>query len=313
MTIIRTVTGDIEPQTLGFTYMHEHLIGAGTRPDADPDLTLDDESAAAAELRTFYTAGGRGLVEMTPKDHTRNPQALRRLSEASGVQIIGVTGFIKAASMQPFVEGRTVMQLADEMIRDVTEGIDHTGIGSTSIRAGVIKAGSSRNQIRPIEENVLRAAAIAHRETGAPISTHTEAGTMALEQITLLRSEGVPPERMLIGHLDRNLDWDYHLAVANTGAHFGYDQFSKAKYYPDALRVDFVARMVQAGFRHQLALSGDLARRSNFPAYGAEGGAGYTHIISRVVPMLLDAGLNQADIDAIFIDNPARLLAFEPR
>jgi phosphotriesterase-related protein len=308
MPIIRTVTGDIDPEALGFTYMHEHLIGAETRPDGDTDLNLDDEAAAITELKLFYDAGGRGLVEMTPKDHTRNPQALKRISEASGVQIVGVTGFIKAASAQPFVEGKTVRQLADEMIRDVSESI-----GDTGIRAGVIKAGSSKNEIKPIEERVFRAAAIAHRETGAPISTHTDGGTMALEQIALLRSGGVSPERMLIGHLDRHMDWDYHLAVANTGVHFGYDQFSKARYYPDELRVEFIVRMVQAGFRDQLALSGDLARRSNFPSYGAEGGAGYTHIILRVVPMLMDAGLTQDDIDAIFIHTPARLLAFEPR
>jgi predicted metal-dependent phosphotriesterase family hydrolase len=304
MPIVRTVTGDIDPQELGFTYLHEHLIGAETKPDGDPDLTLDDESAAIDELKSFYDAGGRGLVEMTPKDHSRNPRALKRISEGSRVHIIGVTGFIKGASAQPFVEGKTVHQLADEMIRDVTEGI-----GDTGIRAGVIKAGSSRNEIKPIEENVFRAAAIAHRETGAPISTHTDGGTMALEQIAMLRSDGVSPERMLIGHLDRHMDWEYHLAVANTGVYFGYDQFSKAKYYPDELRVEYVVKMVQAGFRDQLALSGDLAKRSNFPSYGFEGAPGYTHIISRVVPMLLDAGLTQSDVDAIFVDNPARLLA----
>lgn len=308
MPVIRTVTGDIDPQALGFTYLHEHLIGAETKPDGDFDLTLDDESAAIAELRLFYEAGGRGVVEMTPKDHSRNPEALKRISEASGVHVIGVTGFIKAASAQPFVEGKTIHQLADEMIRDVSEGIDDTGI-----RAGVIKAGSSKNQIKPIEENVFRAAAIAHRETGAPISTHTEGGTMALEQIELLRSEGVAPERMLIGHLDRHMNWDTHLAVAKTGVYFGYDQFSKSKYYPDELRVEFILKMVQPGFRDQLALSGDLARRSNFPSYGFNDAPGYTHIILRVVPMLLAAGLTQADVDAIFVGNPARLLAFEPR
>jgi 5-phospho-D-xylono-1,4-lactonase len=307
MAIIRTVTGDIDPQQLGFTYLHEHLIGAETKPDGDPDLTLDDETAAIKELNLFYDAGGRGLVEMTPKDHSRNPEALKRISEASGVHITGVTGFIKAASAQPFVEGLTIHQIAEEMIRDVVEGI-----GDSGIRAGVIKGGSSKNQIKPIEENIFRAAAIAHRETGAAISTHTDGGTMALEQIALLRSKGVSPERMLIGHLDRNMDWDYHLAVANTGVYFGYDQFSKTKYYPDELRIEFIVKLVKAGFRDQLALSGDLARRSNFPSYGSEGGAGYTHLISRVVPMMLDAGLTQADIDAIFINNPARLLGFDP-
>ncbi|MCU0514715.1 MAG: phosphotriesterase-related protein [Anaerolineae bacterium] len=305
MPVIRTVCGDIAPDRLGFTYLHEHLIGGALKPGSDPDLTLDQPEAAAAELRVFAAAGGGALVEMSPVDYGRNPLALRRLSEATGVHIITVTGFIKGTSMEPFVADRSLNQIADRMIAEVLEGIDATGI-----RAGVIKAGSSKDSITPTEEKVLRAAARAHRETGAPISTHTEAGTMALEQIALLRSEGVPPERMLIGHLDRRLDWEYHLAVARTGAHFGYDQFGKTKYAPDATRVDFVARLVQAGFRDQLALSGDLARRSNFPAYGFPDAPGYAHLIQRVVPLLHQAGLSQADVDALFITTPARLLAF---
>jgi 5-phospho-D-xylono-1,4-lactonase len=303
MTIIRTVRGDIAPQEAGFTYLHEHLIGKPTKPDGDPDLWLDREDAAVTELKRFYAAGGRTLVEMSPVDHSRRPEALRRLSEATGIHIVMVTGYIKEASMAQFVQDKPLNQIADEMIRDIEKG--------AGIRAGVIKGGSSRDKITANEEKVLRAAARAHRETGAPVSTHTEAGTMALEQIALFKSEGVPAGKILIGHLDRLMDWTYHLEVARTGVYFGYDQFSKTKYYPDETRADFVARMVQAGFRDQLALSGDLARRSNFPAYGFPAAPGYEHLILKVVPMLRNAGLTQDDIAAIFIQNPARFLAFE--
>lgn len=306
MPIVRTVSGDIAPDQLGFTYLHEHLIGGSLKPDADPDLTLDDPAAAAEELRTFHRLGGRGIVEMSPKDYNRNPVLLRQLAKETGVHIVCVTGFIKGASMEDFVAPLSINQIADEMIREVMEGI-----GDTGVRAGVIKGGSSKNTITATEEKVLRAAARAHRETGAPISTHTEAGTMALEQIALFKSEGVPPEKMLIGHLDRLLDWDYHLQVANTGARFGYDQFGKFKYAPDEQRIDFVVRMVQAGFRAQLALSGDYARKSNFPAYGFPDSPGYQHIIQRVIPLMRHAGLSDDDIHAIFVTNPANFLSFE--
>lgn len=304
MPIIRTVRGDISPQQLGVTYLHEHLIGQSLKPDGDPDLVLDSEDAAIAELRLFHNAGGRAVVEMSPQDYGRNPEALRRLSEATDVHLICVTGFIKGSSLNAFAEGRSVEELSDKMIADVMNGIDGTGI-----RAGVIKAGSSKDQITPNEAKVFRAAARAHHATGAPISTHTEAGTMALEQVALLRAEGVSPERILIGHLDRLLDADYHLQVLATGVTIGYDQFSKTKYAPDEVRVQFVRQMVEAGYRDQLALSGDLARKSYFTSYG--GGPGYTHLLVNIIPQLLAAGLSQDDVDAFFVRTPARLLAFE--
>jgi 5-phospho-D-xylono-1,4-lactonase len=304
MSFIRTVRGDIFPADLGITYLHEHLIGGSLKPGSDPDLTLDSVEAAAEEMRRFHMAGGRAIVEMSTIDHGRNPTALKTVSENSGVHVICPTGYIKGSSLDPFVENRSINEICEWMVRDVQEGIDNTGI-----RAGLIKAGSSKDKITPNEEKVFRAAARAHRETGTLISTHTEAGTMGLEQVELLRSEGVPPERILIGHMDRKMDFEYHLAMVKTGVTIGYDQFSKEKYYPDNLRVEFVVRMVNEGYGKQLALSGDLARKSYFTTYG--GGPGYTFILWRIVPWLREKGVSQADIDTMFIQTPARLLAFD--
>lgn len=156
---------------------------------------------------------------------------------------------------------------------------------------------------------MFRAAARAQRETGALISTHTEAGTMALEQIDLLRSEGVLAERILIGHMDRKLDWDYHVEVAKTGVTLGYDQFSKEKYYQDSQRVDFIARMTQAGYGEQIAISGDLARRSDLTSYG--GGPGYTFILWRILPWLRKQGLSADEIHQLVVETPKRLLSID--
>jgi predicted metal-dependent phosphotriesterase family hydrolase len=220
--IIRTVTGDIPPESLGVCYAHEHVF---CRPPVeDADLILDREDVAIEELRGFREAGGQALVEMSPPDYGRDVQALYRISQAAGVYLIAATGHHKEAFSGPWVEGRSVHELADRFVREIVEGIDGTGI-----RAGVIKAGSSLNRITPNEEKVFRAAAIAHRLTGAPISTHTEAGTMGLEQVALLRSEGVDPARVIIGHVDRRMEWEYHLALARAGVYLSYDQISKEK------------------------------------------------------------------------------------
>lgn len=304
MPFIRTVRGDIDPAEFGVCYPHEHVLCTPPANVTDRDLTMDSEDAALKELGWFQAAGGRSLVEMTPADYGRNAVGLKRVSENSGVNIVCVTGHHKEAFSAAWVQDRSIDELTDRFSRDVTDGVD-----GTSIKAGAIKAASSLNKITPNEEKVFRAAARAYRAVGAPISTHTEAGTLALEQIELLRSEGVDPARVIIGHLDRKLDWAYHLQIAQTGVYLGYDQISKEKYEPDSKRVEFILRLVKEGFGRQIVLGGDLARKSYWPSYGTGGGPGLTYILWRFVPWLRSEGLSEEAIENILVHNPARALS----
>jgi predicted metal-dependent phosphotriesterase family hydrolase len=156
---------------------------------------------------------------------------------------------------------------------------------------------------------VFRAAALAQQATGALVTTHTEAGTYALEQVELLRSLGCDPAHILVGHLDRLMDYDYHLAIVRTGASIGYDQIGKEKYYPDSLRIEFLLRLAADGYADRVVLSGDMARRSSWPSYGSWGGPGLTHILWKFVPWLREHGMPAETIEQILVRNPARLLA----
>lgn len=305
--MIRTVCGDIFPADLGPTYMHEHLLTAPPALVPDPDFTMASEAVAIQELQGFRAAGGRALVEMTTPDYGRDPEGLRRVAQQAGVHVVAVAGWQKHKISQPFVAARTVNQLAEQIIAEVEQGID-----GSSVRAGLIKASSSLDRISAEEQKVFRAAARAQRETGALLSTHTEAGSMALEQVELLRAEGVDPARILIGHLDRKMDYGYHLAVLQTGVSIGYDQIGKEKYYPNALRIEFLLRLCNAGFASQIVLSGDMARRSSWPSYGNWGGPGLTHILWCFLPLAYQRGLPAETIDQLLVQNPARLLALNP-
>lgn len=303
---IMTVTGPIAPQDLGVTYAHEHLLGGPPKwsPEAaDPDFLMLSTEMAVQELGLFKLAGGQAVVEMSPADYNRRPEGLRTLAVETGTHIIMTTGLHKEAFSQRITAEHSVEELTAMFARDVTEGAD-----GTNVRAGVIKAATSLNTITEGEGKVLRAAARAHLETGAPISTHTQNGTMGLEQIAALREEGVDPSRVALGHVDRKLEYDYHKAMLDTGAYLIYDQISKEKYVPDRERVEMLVRLVSEGYGGQLMLAGDFGRASYWTSSG--GGPGLTYILWRFVPWLVSEGMPREAARALLVDNPARFFAF---
>jgi len=303
MSFIQTILGPISPETLGVTYSHDHLFFRPPSPIAeqDPDLVLDSIEAAIQELTYFRMAGGQALVEMTTVDLGRDPQAMRTISESTGVHVIAATGYNKGKFCESIVADKSVEEIANEMVHDLMSGMD-----GTDYKAGLIKASSSKDGMTPGESKVFQAAIQAHHQTGAPISTHTEAGTYAMEQINLLRTGNVPAEKIIIGHLDLKLDWDYHQEITATGVYMGFDQISKEKYYPDVDRIQFIRRLVQEGHGRQILLSGDWARKSYWPSYGFGFGPGLTYILWRFVPWLLQEGVAKEAIQAMLVSNPAR-------
>jgi predicted metal-dependent phosphotriesterase family hydrolase len=268
-------------------------------------LCLDSPQAAIQELGYFKNAGGQAIVEMTTVELGRDPVAMKTISKKTGVHVIAATGYNKSKFCETIVEGKTVEDIYPEMVMDLTQGMN-----GTDILAGVIKASSSRDGMTPGEEKVFQAAIRAHHATGAPISTHTEAGTYALEQIKMLTTGGVPPQKIIIGHLDRKLEWDYHEAIAATGVYMGFDQISKEKYWPDIKRIEFIKDLIESGHGHQILLSGDWARKSYWPSYGSGFGPGLTYILWRFVPWMLTEGVSQDAIQDFLVENPARAFSW---
>jgi predicted metal-dependent phosphotriesterase family hydrolase len=302
--IVRTVLGDIDPATLGLTLPHEHLMAHPPAEVTDPDLRLDDEVAAVSELRSFRQAGGKAVVDMTTVDYGRDVRALARIAATSGTHLIAATGYNKGKFSDRLTQSLSVEAIASWMTSEVGLGIDGTGI-----RAGVIKAATGLHGPGEGERKMLEAAAIAHRRTQAPISTHTEQGTWALEQVQFLTDRGVPPERLLIGHLDLHPDLAYLRQVAATGVYLGLDQFCKEKYLSDQERVRLALALAAEGFGHRLLLSGDMARRSYWQTYG---GPGFRHIPTTVRSLLISAGASEDLVEMLLVENGRNFLAFEP-
>ena len=307
MKTIHTVLGPISSEQLGRTYCHDHLLFRPPAPyDAeDPDLRLDDVEAIIQEVKYFKLAGGQCIVEMSTPEMGRSPHGLKKISEATGVHIIAATGFNKGKFCDTFIADQSIDQIADNMISDLEKGMD-----GTRIKAGLIKASSSLNQITPGEGKIFQAAIKAHHKTGAPVSTHTEAGTMAMEQIEILTGGGIAPSHITIGHLDRKLDWETLHTVARTGVFMSFDQVSKEKYYPDAERIAVIKKLIEAGHGNQIMLSGDIARKSYIPSYGFGYGPGFTYILWRFVPWMIESGISKEAVENILVNNPSRALSW---
>jgi phosphotriesterase-related protein len=301
---ILTVRGPIAANSLGKTAVHEHVV-----IDLYPIIgryegTLEDEDLAADELRRYGDAGGYAIVDATNHGIGRQPEALQRISEASGVQIIMGSAWYRERVYPPVVFESTVNQLADSIALDITKGV-----GGTGIRAGIIgEIGTEREFISPAEERVFRASARAHKETGAAITTHTtHLGELAMEQLSLLMEEGVPANRIAIGHMGDRRHVGLELPVLAEGAFVAFDQVGWREHQSDEQRARNIVQLVQSGYKDQLLVSQDICYTSHLHWHD---GRGYDYLLRNFVPMLHKAGLSEKDIDALLVDNPRRLLAF---
>jgi len=310
--MIRTVTGDINSDDLGFTYSHEHLLGAPpVHKRVDEDLVILDPAAALFEAKAAQAVGVRSLYEASAWDYSRNPLELRRISEETGLQIIGCGGFNKGEWFDELLADHTIEQLQEQIVTDV-----EVGMNGTNVRAGAIKYGTAYNRVSPVEDRVLRAAARAHRATGAVLHGHTETGTMAITQLNMLEEEGVDLNRVGIVHLMRNPDPYVHKQIAGRGTYLCYDGFAKIKYFPESTRINVILDVVEAGFADRILIGGDLARKTDMTAY--TGGPGLHYIAGEWLPRFRDEleqrHYSPADIDVLvnlfFVENPKRYFSF---
>lgn len=322
MAFVRTVSGDIDPSEMGVTYAHDHIycIPQLWKEKGDTDLLLDSPEASQAELELFAKAGGRTIYDATAIDYGRDVGTVKRIAEAAGVQVIATAGFNKAIMWPGTMPGKGMTfnqwiasqsrdALARHVVAEVTEGMD-----GTDVRGGVVKFGTGYNTMNESEIKILLAVLDAHKETGAPIHSHTELGTMALEQLDLVTAEGVDPARLTIAHLDRNPDPWLHRKVAETGVFFSFDGITRVKYYSEDVRTRCILDLVRWGHEDQIMVGGDIARRTMFASYG-EGGLGMGFILEKWKPRFIEeageAGFDgEKLVHKFFVENPQRAFAF---
>ena len=341
---VQTVLGPITPEELGITLPHEHILidlscyfmeptEASQKAYIDEPVRIDNQwwiwqnsvsnkdnllmadiRESTEEVMEFRRFGGKSIVDVTNIGIGRDPMALKNISAETGVNIIMGSGYYVGTSHPPDMSQKSEEEIAEEIIRDVKEGV-----GSTGIRAGIIgEIGINDIEKDRNEEKVLRAAIIAQKKTGAPLSIHPSLFQRQCEPIIdVLDEESIDMKRVIMCHTELYVDesMDYTFMLADTGMYIEYDTWGLEGNWPafnliepsDTQRLKGIEKLIMNGNLDQLLISQDICMKMMQMAYG---GTGFAHILREILPIFRHAGITEEEITRMLVENPKKILAF---
>jgi len=319
--VVRTLLKDVPPDAItGSTLFHEHLSirypltrAMATAQGRDvPPTYSDDVDLMVEETRAAGKDGVGCIVDGGHPDMDRDLEALKRIANESGVHIVASGGFYMQRNYPPDIAGKSASQIADDLVRD-----------ARAQRLGAFgEIGQQGGVLTDDERKVFTAVAMAHARTGLPIFTHNAyTGTRptptpvpmdaALKQLDVLEAAGANPRHVAIGHvccLD-DVKAEIPKQLAKRGVFVGFDRVT-LPIVPDAQKVTTILAFLEAGHTDHLLLSSDFATGR---ALKKNGGAGLAQTVTVFGPMLLKAGVSEATLRQILVDNSRRFLAFAPK
>ena len=339
---VMTVTGPVPAAALGTTLVHEHLLndvacwwhrpvepGRAWLAEApvrieilselrqDPfvcrhNLALDDEALAIAELGAFADAGGRTVIDPTCRGIGRAPEALVRISRATGLNVVMGAGYYLQDSHPPALVAMDADDVAEELCREALEGVDGTGV-----RIGLIGEIGVSSDFTEAERKSLVGAARAQVATGLPLMVHLP-GWFRLgdEVLDVVEAEGVDPRRVVLCHMNpSHADTAYQRRLAARGAFIEYDMIGMDFFYADQAvqcpsddeAARGIAALAEAGHLDRVLLSQDVFLKMMLARYG---GNGYAFVQRHFLPRLRRHGFGEAALGALVRDNPRSV--FEP-
>jgi phosphotriesterase-related protein len=337
----QTVRGLIEPDQLGPTLMHEHVVTDYTPPaqrrlkpieitlenhfelsyhwvDHPGMRDLSDANVATREMQLMVESGGRSVVDVSTRRMILYPQRMREVSERSGAHLIMGCGryYDDEGFFTEQERERSVDDLAREFIDEIRIGID-----GTSVKAGIIGEIGCSCPWHESERRSIAAAVIAQRETGAALTIHPGRGDpeAPFQIVEFIRSAGADLSRTIMDHNERRLkDVDAVLRLAATGVVLEFDMFGQETSYfaatgkpfdlsGDSARLTWMRALIDHGHLEQIVISHDICQKPRLQTFG---GHGYSHIYRNIIPMMQQRNFSEDEIDAILVRNPKRLLTF---
>jgi phosphotriesterase-related protein len=298
---VMTVLGRIEPDQMGVTLSHEHVLVDFIGADRVSRDRYDADAAFAGilpHLRRIKDLGCGTMVECTPAYLGRDAVLLRLLSKASGLHLLTNTGYYGAADNKflprhAFTE--SAERLAKRWLKEWRGGIEGTGV-----HPGFIKIGVGGGGLSDLHRKLVRAAALTHRDSGLTIASHTGPAALALEQVAVLREEGVSPSALIWVHAQAEADVATCLRVAEQGVWVSFDGYSPS----ETARYVGVARAFRdRGRLPQLLLSQDAGWYRPGERNGGEFRP-FDALFARLLPALREAGFSAGELDQVLARNP---------
>lgn len=289
------------------------------------NVLLTDADLAVEEARAHAEEGGGAIVDVTLEDIGRDPLVLQRVARETGLHVVAGCGHYVHLSHRPGLDEELVESIHARIVAELTEGI-----GETGMRPGIIGEIGASAVLHPTEAKVLVAAARAHVDTGVAITVHLSPNSAnAHEVLDILEHEGADLRRVVADHLDINLTrfrgdldraLDYQRSIAARGCFLEYDTCGNQSYSPSAIgdppfwfasdqeRAIAIARLVEDGYGDRILLPQDVCHKTDLRRFG---GVGYGHVMRTFRTHLREAGLDEATVARMLVDNPRRLLTVD--
>lgn len=326
--IIRTVLGDVSPNSItGITLHHEHL-GTG-RPPAGrkarrPDEDVDWMTEELVGIKNKYNVGCivsalTGFPSADIRDY------LKELSQRSGVQIVLSGGYYLGSNYPPETKNQSEEQIADGLV-SMAKDLGMGAYGEIGVTGGAADLSSE-------EKKVYRALGMAQSRNGLPIFTHSNYATgpmvpsdITLRQLDALEAGGADPKHVIIGHMCCLFEADAKTAIAcaKRGAFIGFDRLTRQQQMvSNENKVKMIKAFIDAGYLNQACFSADYGgrivlplgevERQPGPYWFTDGGPGWARSIAWFDPLLREAGVTEEQLHTIRYDNERRWLAFVPK
>ena len=303
---VQGVSGPILADDLGWTLAHEHFF---TKTYDVPGMYLANERVAAMELTDAAAVGTRSVIDLTTLDMGRDPRALARLAEQTGVNIVMGTGWYTHKTYPPSHALTSTQGLTETLLADIEEGVD-------GIRPGVIgEIGVAGELVEAREERVLRAVARAHRESGLPVFLHQQRVLSGPAALTILMEEGMQAQHVVFCHMDSIEDVAAHELAVDLGVWLSYDRIQgwdlvfQLRPWEVEHRHMLLERARIHGYLGQILLSTDCCVLGDLARYG---GPGYAYTHGAFAAQLRDRAFTQAELETLFRSNPRRVLTQRP-
>lgn len=283
------------------------------------NLIMNDYETQKKEILRFKAAGGQTVVDATMPGIGRDPKMLRRISEATGLNVVMGTGYYVSSTHPEELKAMSEEEIAELMVKEIENGAE-----GTDIKAGVIGEIGISEIFGEEERRVLRASAIAYKKTGVGVLVHINPWTQnGLEASDILLRSGVSPKKIAISHVDVENNMEYIRTLLRKGVYIEFDNFGKEYYVErearrsgyglfvhDTDRVNCLKTLIDEGYLPQLLLSCDVCLKTCLRTFG---GYGYDHVLVNIVPMMEDAGISAEAIRTMLVDNPAAFLDVEEK